>query len=86
MNSSRSDEPLKLMASPRQVEVAITPPNQALVGDYSVKVSIQGEKASKDLELRVTVKESTSWGWIGIGMIIVVIIGLVILFVRMGNR
>jgi len=32
------------------------------------------------------VKASSAWGWIGIGLIILVIAGLSILFVRMGRR
>jgi uncharacterized membrane protein len=70
----------------KQVEVTITPAAQALVGDYSVAIGVQGEKATKNLEFRVTVKASTAWGWIGIGIIVLVILGLVVLFVRMGRR
>lgn len=70
----------------KQVEVIITPSDQALVGDYAVAVSIEGEKVSKNLELRVTVKASTAWGWVGIGIIVFVIAGLVVLFIRLGRR
>ena len=50
----------------KQVEIKIKSAPEALVGDYSVTVSAQGEDASHDLELRVTVKASATWGWIGI--------------------
>ena len=70
----------------KQVEVTITPYEEALVGDYSVAVDIQGEKASKDIEFRVTVKASTAWGWIGIGIIVVVVAGLTGLFRWLGRR
>jgi uncharacterized membrane protein len=56
------------------------------VGDYSVAVGVEGEKASKNLEFRVTVKASTVWGWVGIAIIVLVVLGLVVLFVRMGRR
>ena len=83
-------KPDKLEALPpgelKQIEVIVTPSEQALVGDYSVGVGVEGEKVSKNLELRVTVKASTAWGWIGIGIIVVVLLGLVVLFVRMGRR
>ena len=69
-----------------QVEVSITPAEEALVGDYAVGVSISGEKSSDELELRVTVKTSAAWGWIGIGIIVLVIIGLFGLFVSLGRR
>lgn len=70
----------------KQVELTITPADQALVGDYSVNLSIEGEKANKNMELRVTVKASTVWGWMGIGIIVIVIAGLVGLFFRLGRR
>jgi uncharacterized membrane protein len=70
----------------KQVEVSITPAEEALVGDYAVGLNISGEKSLDDLELRVTVKASAAWGWIGIGVIILVIIGLFGLFVSLGRR
>jgi uncharacterized membrane protein len=70
----------------KQVEMTITPADQALVGDYSVGVNVEGEKSTKNLEFRVTVRASTAWGWIGIIIIVVVVAGLVFLFVRMGRR
>ncbi len=70
----------------KQVELFITPYEQALVGDYSVGVSIEGEKVTKGLEFRVSVRASTVWGWIGIGIIVCVVVALVILFIRLGRR
>ncbi|NWF54465.1 MAG: hypothetical protein HXY45_06690 [Syntrophaceae bacterium] len=71
----------------KQVEVTITPAGQALVGDYSVGISVDGEKASsKTVELRVSVKTSAAWGWIGIIIIILVIAGLGGLFLWLGRR
>jgi uncharacterized membrane protein len=70
----------------KQVEVMVKPAAQALVGDYSVGVLINGEKADKTIEMRVTVKASTAWGWIGIGIIIFVIAGLSALFIWLGRR
>jgi uncharacterized membrane protein len=70
----------------KQIEVSITPRDEALVGDYSVGLSAEAGKISKTLELRVTVKASTAWGWIGIGIIILVMAGLVFLFVKLGRR
>ena len=70
----------------RQVEVTLTPAEEALVGDYSVGLSVDGERASKSLEMRTTVKASTAWGWIGIGIIVLVILGLGGLFTWLGRR
>jgi uncharacterized membrane protein len=70
----------------KQVELIITPYEDALVGDYSVGVNVEGEKASKTIEFRTTVKASAAWGWIGIGIIVVVIGGLFGLFRWLGRR
>jgi len=70
----------------KQVEASIVPAQEALVGDYAVALSIRGEKSSDDLEMRVTVKASAAWGWIGIGIIVLVILGLFGLFVSFGRR
>ena len=69
-----------------QVELIITPYEDALVGDYSVGVNVEGEKATKTIEFRTTVKASAAWGWIGIGIIVVVIGGLFGLFRWLGRR
>jgi uncharacterized membrane protein len=70
----------------KQIEVRVTPGAQALVGDYSVGISVTGEKADKTLEMRVTVKSSGAWAWIGIGIILFVIAGLCALFIWLGRR
>jgi uncharacterized membrane protein len=70
----------------KQVEATITPYEDALVGDYSVGVDVNGEKATKSIEFRVTVQASTAWGWIGIGIIVVVVAGLIGLFLWLGRR
>jgi uncharacterized membrane protein len=70
----------------KQVELIITPYEDALVGDYSVGVNVEGEKGSKTIEFRTTVKASAAWGWIGIGIIVVVIGGLFGLFRWLGRR
>ena len=70
----------------KQVEVTAKTAPQALVGDYSVGVMVNGEKSDKTVEMRVTVKASTAWGWIGIAVIIIVIAGLSGLFIWLGRR
>jgi len=69
-----------------QTEITITPADQAMVGDYSVAVQVEGEKANQDVEFRVTIKAASTWGWIGVGIIVVVIIGLAISFRVLGRR
>ncbi len=70
----------------KQVEMIITPYEEALVGDYSIGIKVEGEKAAKALEFRTSVKASGAWGWIGIGIIVAVIAGLFGLFRALGRR
>ena len=70
----------------KQIEMTIIPYDDALVGDYSISVNIEGEKASKMIEFRTTVKASAAWGWIGIGIIVAVIGGLFGIFRWLGRR
>ncbi len=70
----------------KQVELIITPYEDALVGDYSVGVNVEGEKTAKTMEFRTTVKASAAWGWIDIGIIVIVIGGLFGLFRWLGRR
>lgn len=70
----------------KQVEVKITPAREALIGDYSVVLQVNGEKTNDKVELRITVKAPVIWGWIGVGLIAVVIIGLAITFKTLGRR
>jgi uncharacterized membrane protein len=57
-----------------------------LIGDYSVSVQTQGEKANQDTEFRVTVRAASAWGWIGVGIIALVIVGLAVTFRVLGRR
>ena len=70
----------------KQVEVTITPTDQALIGDYSVLLTIEAGRVSKSIELRVSVNASAAWGWIGIGIIVLVVAGLAFLFIKVGRR
>jgi uncharacterized membrane protein len=70
----------------KQIEVTVKPAPQALVGDYSVGVLVNGEKSDKTVEMRVTVRASTTWVWVGIVAILCVIAGLAFLFMKLGRR
>jgi uncharacterized membrane protein len=70
----------------RQVEARITPAAQTLVGDYSVALAVNGEKASDNVEMRVRVNAASWWGWIGVGLIALVIGGMGGLFAWLGRR
>jgi uncharacterized membrane protein len=70
----------------KQVEVAITPSEGSQKGDYSVGVNVEGEKATRPMDFRVTVIGSATWGWIGIGIIVLGVIGFTWVFRWFGRR
>lgn len=69
------------------VDATIIPAASALVGDYSLNLTADGEKgSSKSLDLRVAVAPSATWVWVGVGLIILSIGGMGGLFVWLGRR
>jgi uncharacterized membrane protein len=70
----------------KQVEMTITPAEKALIGDYSVSVQVDGEKANDNVEFRVTIHAASKWAWIGVGIIVLVVLGLALMFRVLGRR
>jgi len=72
----------------QQVHATINPPSDKTVaGDYNVILTASGDSAnSSTLTVRVTVLTPSIWGWVSIIIVAIVIIGLVVLFWRLGRR
>jgi uncharacterized membrane protein len=76
----------------REVNVSITPAQKAIAGDYALTLTVSspkttgGPEVSRELNLRMTVLTPTIWGWVGIGIVVVVVSGLLGLFLRLGRR
>jgi uncharacterized membrane protein len=69
-----------------EVDVTINPHEKTIAGDYMLTFTASNDKASDDVELRVTVETPTIWGIVGIGIIVIVIVGVAIIFTRLGRR
>jgi uncharacterized membrane protein len=69
-----------------EIPLTIIPPDDAVPGDYLVTLRATHPDAQADLNLRVTVEQSTIWGWLGIVIVILVLGGLGSLFWRLGRR
>lgn len=68
------------------VGVEITPPSDAVPGDYLVTLRARNNDVQDQVSLRITVEKSTVWQWVGIGILVAVIFALVAMFVRLGRR
>jgi uncharacterized membrane protein len=70
----------------QEVTVGIQPASKAIVGDYSVTLNASTEQLQESVDIRVTVGAPTTWGWVGVAIIVVVVVGLAVLFTRLGRR
>lgn len=70
----------------REIDVTITPPGRAIAGDYAITLRAYGDRASDSIDLRVAVGTATTWGWVGLGIVAAVIIGMVAIFWKLGRR
>jgi uncharacterized membrane protein len=75
-------------AASRQIRASIHPPEDAIPGDYMVKLfsAVQAHGISKTLNYRVTVKGSVAWGFVGMAIIGIMAIVLVGVIWRLGRR
>jgi len=72
----------------RVVEVTVGPSEKTIAGDYmfAMEAETDSRNAWDNLEIRVTVKTPTIWGWLGVGIVVAVIVGLILMFLRLGRR
>jgi uncharacterized membrane protein len=74
------------------VRVTIRPAAKAIAGDYKTTFGASGQDASgkevKDEigDFRMTVSTPTIWGFVGIGIVVLVIVGLAVGFTKLGRR
>ena len=70
----------------KDIKVTITPPDKTIAGDYMLNFSAKSDDASGNVDIRVTVETPSVWGWIGIAIIVIVVIGVAVIFARLGRR
>ncbi|HLG70325.1 MAG TPA: NEW3 domain-containing protein [Chloroflexota bacterium] len=70
----------------RQVQATLTPAAKAIAGDYSISLSASSTNASVNKDFRVTVETPTIWGWVGLGIVVIVVGGLVWMFASYSRR
>jgi uncharacterized membrane protein len=77
---------LQPRSTPVQVDMTVIPAANALVGDYGLGISIQGEKSQSALDFRISVKAGSAWTWLGAIFIVFAVAGLAFAFLRLGRR
>ncbi len=69
------------------IDARITPASKAIAGDYNITLTSSSKEASShDVTVRVTVNTPSVWGWTGVGVIALVIVGLVFAMARFSRR
>ena len=69
-----------------EITASVTPPRKTIPGDYKIDIFASALEAQTDASLRITVGRSTSFGWVGILIVVLVVAGLGGLFVKLGRR
>jgi uncharacterized membrane protein len=70
----------------KQIKMEILAPDRTIAGDYLLTLTANSPEVNKSVEFRVTVSTPTIWGWIGFGIVGLVVIGLAVVFFRLGRR
>ena len=70
----------------KTVTATIKPANDALTGDYDVTLTASSGGTSQSLDIRTTVQTSPLWGFVGLVLIAIVLVGLGWVFRRYGRR
>ncbi len=68
------------------VTATIHPASDALTGDYDITMTATSGGATQSLDIRTTVQTSPLWGFVGLALIAVVLVGLGWVFRRYGRR
>ena len=64
----------------------ITPAESSISGDYATVLSATQSNASDTVELRITVKTETTWGIVGVAVIVVLLVIVALIMRKYGRR
>lgn len=70
----------------KEVNAKITPAKDAIIGDYVTAISAKEENTSADVQLRVSVQNHTTWGYIAVAVIAALVICLAAVIRHFGRR
>jgi uncharacterized membrane protein len=70
----------------REIKMEILAPDRTIAGDYLLNLTANAPEVNRSVEFRVTVSTPTIWGWVGFGIVALVVLGLAAVFFRLGRR
>ncbi len=71
----------------KSVDVNFKPDAKAVAGDYIIGLSTSGTQTLiPPVYIRVTVESPSVWGWVGVGVIFLLVVGLIVGFMRFTRR
>ena len=70
----------------QEIKMEVLAPDRTIAGDYLLTLTANSPEVTKSVEFRVTVSTPTIWGWVGFGIVGLVVLGLAIVFFRLGRR
>lgn len=71
----------------REIKAEILAPARTIAGDYMLTFTPNSPDATaKPVDFRVTVTTPSLWNWVGFGIVGLVVIGLAVVFFRLGRR
>jgi uncharacterized membrane protein len=70
----------------REIKMEVLAPERTIAGDYMMTLTANAPEVNRSVEFRVTVSTPTFWGWIGVAIVAAVILGLAVVFYRLGRR
>ena len=66
--------------------MTVEPPSDTEGGDYNIDVAGTVPESTANFRFRVTIERTSALGFLGIGVIVLVVVGLGGLLVRLGRR
>ena len=70
----------------REIKMEILAPDRTIAGDYMLTLTANSPEVNRSVDFRVTVSTPTIWGWVGFGIVALVVLGLAAVFFRLGRR
>jgi uncharacterized membrane protein len=66
--------------------MTVQSPGNIVASDYEVNVKVKSDQAEKEKDYRITVKTESYIPYIGAGIIVLVVVGLVLIYRKYGRR